>query len=137
MAYLMCNRHNTLYIQPYPVPLPLTAFATLINRARIFVAYQIASLQGQTDVPLPPNRDPYIFGAPNTPVQVTWQSKQDKKMTWGELAAALRGLEDCLVKNQKEPYVSAWHLFGLEGVIGSGMIRPLQRLPEASGRQVS
>lgn len=56
-------------------------------------------------------------------MKISWQSSSsDSKMTWGELAAALRGLDDCVVRNQQESLVNIWRIYGTMGEIGWGQV---------------
>ncbi|KAL8719203.1 MAG: hypothetical protein Q9225_003757 [Loekoesia sp. 1 TL-2023] len=123
LIYHVPNTACTLYILPHDYALPPYDFAFSIWRARIYIADKIAASKGKANVPLPPNQDPFVYG-PNLPVQISWQSFQGMKLTWGILAAVMRGLDDCLVKNNHLPYVAIWHVFvaGKEGEVGWGTI---------------
>ena len=125
LIYHVPGSRCTLYILPQDYILPVDEFEYSIWRARVYIADKIASLKGRADTPLPPGQDPFIYGA-DTPVEISWQSYHGTKMTWGMLAAVMRGLYDCLVKNNHLPYVAVWHVFvaGYEGEVGWGTIRP-------------
>ncbi|KAL8690795.1 MAG: hypothetical protein Q9218_003844 [Villophora microphyllina] len=128
MIYHIPHTHNTLYIQTTATPLPPSALAATLWNARVFVTNQIAILQGNADVPLPSDMDPGHYQAGGSVVKVSWQSSSaDKKMTWGDLRATLRGLHDCLVKNQQESVVNVWHVFGMMGELGWGQIESATR----------
>ncbi|KAL9603470.1 MAG: hypothetical protein Q9219_001157 [cf. Caloplaca sp. 3 TL-2023] len=123
LIYHVPGTLNTLYILPHEYALPPDEFAFTIWRVRIYIADKIAVAKGRTNVPIPANKDPYVYGS-DSPVQITWQSFQGMKLTWGILAAVMRGLDDCLVKNNHLPFVAVWHVFdgGQEGEVGWGMI---------------
>lgn len=123
MIYHVPNTHNTLYILPYNYLLPTDEFQSSIHGARIYIAHRIAAAEGKANVPLPPDQDPFVYG-PDLTVKISWQSFQGSKLTWGILAAAMRGLEDCLVKNDHLPFKAVWHVFdgAQEGEVGWGMI---------------
>lgn len=98
-------------------------FESSINGARTYIARKIASADGKANVPLPADQDPYVYGT-NLAVKISWQSLQGKKLTWGILAGVMRGLSDCLVKNNQLPLVAVWHVFdeGQGGEVGYGRI---------------
>ncbi|KAL9026991.1 MAG: hypothetical protein Q9196_004425 [Gyalolechia fulgens] len=123
LVYHLPGTTNSIYIQPYNYALPKDDFALAIWRAMVYIADKIASDKGISDVPLPPDEDPKTYGS-NLRVQTSWQSSPGMKLTWGVLAAVMRGLYDCLVKNNHLPYVAVWHVFdrGKEEAIGWGMI---------------
>ncbi|KAL8656465.1 MAG: hypothetical protein Q9210_000258 [Variospora velana] len=114
---------NSLYIRPYDFDLPPEQFESSINGARIYIAQKIASADGKANVPLPADQDPFVYG-PNLAVEISWQSLQGKRLTWGILAGVMRGLSDCLVKNNRLPFVAVWHVFdeGQGGEVGYGRI---------------
>ncbi|KAL9001559.1 MAG: hypothetical protein Q9169_000134 [Polycauliona sp. 2 TL-2023] len=126
LIYHIPNTHNTLLIRLHNYPLPIVAFASTIRDARLFIAGAIASTSIRPDSRLPTDRDPFEFPRSETPskVSVRWQSGQDHHLTWGILAVVMKGLEDCLVKNDQLPWVATWHVFdgGQEGEVGWGMI---------------
>ncbi|KAL9583605.1 MAG: hypothetical protein Q9212_002601 [Teloschistes hypoglaucus] len=123
LIYHIPNTHNTLYIQPTPVHLPPSGIAATLWSARVFVANQIAIRQGNADIPLPSDQDPGKYQPRGSVVKVSWRSSlPDKQMTWGELAATLRGLEDCIVRNQQEPFVNVWRVYGTMGELGWGRV---------------
>ncbi|KAI4174313.1 MAG: hypothetical protein LQ343_002452 [Gyalolechia ehrenbergii] len=123
LVYHIPGTHDSLYIRPHDYALPENDFAIAIWRARVYIADMIASEKGKTNVPLPPDQDPKTYGS-DLPVQISWQSSLGMKLTWGVLAAVMRGLDDCLVRNNHLPYVVVWHVFnsGQEDEVGWGMI---------------
>ncbi|KAL8834839.1 MAG: hypothetical protein Q9170_003581 [Blastenia crenularia] len=123
LIYHVPGTLNSLYILPQDYALPPDEFEFAIWRTRAYVADKIASAKGETNVPLPPDQDPKIYGD-DSPVRITWQSFHGMKLTWGMLAAAMRGLDDCLVKNNHLPYVAMWHVFDarMESEMGWGTI---------------
>ncbi|KAL8943491.1 MAG: hypothetical protein Q9216_001026 [Gyalolechia sp. 2 TL-2023] len=123
LVYHVPGTPNSIYVRPHDYPLPESDFEYAIWRARVYVTDKIASARGKANVPLPPDQDPKTYGS-DMPVQISWQSSPGKKLTWGILAAVMRGLDDCLVKNNHVPYVAVWHVFSSEqeGEVGWGMI---------------
>ncbi|KAI4207034.1 MAG: hypothetical protein LQ348_000721 [Seirophora lacunosa] len=124
-------KSNSLYILPHDFDLPPDEFESSIYGARVYIAHKIASAEGEANVPLPADQDPFVYG-PNLAVNVSWQSLHGKRLTWGILAGVMRGLSDCLVKNNQLPYVAVWHVFdeGQGGEVGWGSIgkgRGMQR----------
>ncbi|KAL8971052.1 MAG: hypothetical protein Q9197_003481 [Variospora fuerteventurae] len=114
--------YNSLYIRPHDSDLPPEQFESSINGARIYIAHKIASADGQANVPLPADQDPFVYGT-NLAVKISWQSLPGKKLTWGILAGVMKGLSDCLVKNNQLPVVAVWHVFeGQGGEVGNGRI---------------
>lgn len=123
LIYHIPNTHNTLYIQPTRVRLPPSGVAASLWSARIFVAHEIVIRQGNADIPLPSDQDPGQYQPRGSVVKVSWQSSfPDRQMTWGKLAATLRGLEDCIVRNQQEPFVNVWRVYGTMGEVGWGRV---------------
>lgn len=123
LIYHIPGTSNSLYIRPYNYPLPSHDFGIALWRVKVYVADKIAAAKGRTNVPLPPDQDPGIYGL-ESPVQISWQSYPGATLTWGILAAAMRGLDDCLVKNNHLPYVAVWHVFNsdYEEEVGWGTI---------------
>ncbi|KAL8744659.1 MAG: hypothetical protein Q9184_007971, partial [Pyrenodesmia sp. 2 TL-2023] len=123
LIYHVPNSDNTLYILPSDYALPLHGFESSIYGARVYIAHKIAAAQGKAIPPLTPDEDPFVYG-PGLTVKITWQSFQGMKLTWTTLAAAMRGLDDCLVKNNQLPFAAVWHVFDsrYEGEVGWGMI---------------
>lgn len=123
LVYHIPGTPSSLYIRPYNYALPDNDFALAIFRARVYTTDKIAAAKGKTNTPLPPDQDPGIYG-PDWTVQISWQSHPGMKLTWGILAAVMRGLDDCLVKNNHLPYVAVWHVFsdGYEEEVGWGVI---------------
>ena len=135
LSPLIChipNTHDTLLIRVHNYPLPFIAFASTIREARHYIAGVLATTSFRPDSRLPPEQDPSEFPRSDmlSQVSITWQSKEYSELTWGILAAAMKGLEDCLVINDQLPWVVSWHVFdGAQrgevgyGVIGRGKIR--------------
>ncbi|KAI4207277.1 MAG: hypothetical protein LQ346_000645 [Caloplaca aetnensis] len=123
LIYHVPNSHNTLYILPYDYALPSDGFRSSIYGARVYIAHKIADAEGKASLPLPPDEDPFVYGLDLT-VKITWQSFRGMKLTWGTLAAAMRGLDDCLVKNNQLAFAAVWHVFDSrqEGEVGWGVI---------------
>ncbi len=123
LIYHVPNSHNTLYILPYDYALPSDGFRSSIYGARVYIAHKIAAAEGKANLPLPPDEDPFVYG-PDLTVKITWQSFRGMRLTWGILAAATRGLDDCLVKNNQLSFAAVWHVFDsrLEGEVGWGVI---------------
>lgn len=126
LIYHIPNTHNTLLIRLHDYALPIGAFSSIIRDARLFIAGVIATSSFRPDSRLPPDKDPFEYPRPETlsKVSITWQSKPGSYLTWGILAAAMKGLEDCLVKNDQLPWVATWHVFdgGQKGEVGWGMV---------------
>ena len=126
LIYHIPNTHNTLLIRLNNYPLPFIAFASTIRDARLFIAGVLATTSVRPDSRLPPEKDPFEFPRSDTRSQmsITWQSKKYRHLTWGILAAAMKGLEDCLVINDQLPWVVSWHVFDRAqgGEVGYGMI---------------
>ena len=126
LIYHIPNTHDTLLIRLRDYPLPFNAFGLTIREARLFIAGVLASSDIRPDTRLPPDKDPFEYprSGPLSLVSITWQSKQKKYLTWSILAAAMKGLEDCLVKNDQLPWVATWHIFdeGQRGEVGWGTV---------------
>ncbi|KAI4148748.1 MAG: hypothetical protein L6R39_002705 [Caloplaca ligustica] len=120
LIYHIPGTSNTLYILPYDFPLPPEEFISSIHGARIYIAHKIA-VGAKIDTPLPPDQDPFVYGL-NLGVKISWRSIHGKRFTWTALGAAIRGLDDCLVKNNHLPYVVAWHVYDGGQEIGRGVI---------------
>ncbi|KAL8927566.1 MAG: hypothetical protein Q9208_002373 [Pyrenodesmia sp. 3 TL-2023] len=123
LIYHVPNSHNTLYILPYDYALPPNGFQSSIYGARMYIVHQITAAGGKASVPLTPEQDPFVYG-PGLTVKITWQSFPMKRLTWEILAAAMRGLDDCLVKNNQLPFAAAWHVFDSrqKGEVGWGIV---------------
>lgn len=102
------------------------AFSSTIRETRLFIAGLIPTSSFRPDSRLPQDKDPFEYPRPETlsRVAITWQSKRGGYLTWGILAAVMKGLEDCLVKNNQLPWVATWHVFdrGQKGEVGWGMV---------------
>lgn len=122
LIYHIPNTHNTLYILPYNFALPPDGLESSIRGAIIYIAHQIVA-KGKADLPLPPDQDPFVYGL-DLPVEISWQSAREMKLTWRVLAAAMRGLNDCLVKNNHLPFMAIWRVYdrGQQGEVGWGLI---------------
>lgn len=126
LIYHVPNTHNTLLIRLHDDALPHGAFSSTIREARLFIAGVMATSRFRPDSRLPPDIDPFEYPRPEalSPVSITWQSQQEGYLTWGILAAAMKGLDDCLVKNDQLPWVATWHVFDgrQKGEVGWGMV---------------
>ncbi|KAL8782240.1 MAG: hypothetical protein Q9213_005570 [Squamulea squamosa] len=111
--YHIPKTRNTLLIRLHDDPLPINAFGFTIREARILIADVLATHGYRSGDRLPQDKDPSEYPKPGSlaPVSITWQSRQGSFLTWGILAAALKGLEDCLVMNDRLPWVVTWYIF--------------------------
>ncbi|KAI4250433.1 MAG: hypothetical protein L6R40_000031 [Gallowayella cf. fulva] len=126
LVYHIPNTHNTLYIQLHDYPLPPVAFAFTIREARGFIRRVTRDSHAGPDTRLPPDKDPFEYppAEPMSPVTITWESRKGYSLTWGILAVAMKGLDDCLVKNNQLPWLATWHIFDEDqgGEVGRGVV---------------